>query len=79
VFALFFGSGFSRKKARLFVEVAAGLEPAKTGFADQRFGLFGIAILYQLVTIHPMGLDPYLHPTRRKGLKRTETQRTLSD
>jgi hypothetical protein len=25
------------------VEVAAGLEPAKTGFADQRLGLFGIA------------------------------------
>jgi hypothetical protein len=27
----------------LLVEVAAGLEPAKTGFADQRLGLFGIA------------------------------------
>ena len=25
------------------MEVAAGLEPAKTGFADQRLGLFGIA------------------------------------
>jgi hypothetical protein len=25
------------------LEVAAGLEPAKTGFADQRLGLFGIA------------------------------------
>jgi hypothetical protein len=25
------------------MEVTAGLEPAKTGFADQRLGLFGIA------------------------------------
>jgi hypothetical protein len=25
------------------LEVAAGLEPAKTGFADQRLGRFGIA------------------------------------
>jgi hypothetical protein len=25
------------------LEVTAGLEPAKTGFADQRLGLFGIA------------------------------------
>ena len=26
-----------------FMEVAAGLEPAKTGFADQRLDRFGIA------------------------------------
>ena len=34
----------SRKteKQRENLEVATGLEPAKTGFADQRLGLFGI-------------------------------------
>ena len=31
------------KTERLRLEVAAGLEPAKIGFADRRLGLFGIA------------------------------------
>jgi hypothetical protein len=32
-----------RRFAHLKLEVAAGLEPAKTGFADQRLDHFGIA------------------------------------
>jgi hypothetical protein len=32
------------------LEVAAGLEPAKTGFADQRLGRFGIATSNSLLS-----------------------------
>jgi hypothetical protein len=34
------------------LEVAAGLEPAKTGFADQRLDHFGIATQF-LLLVHP--------------------------
>jgi hypothetical protein len=39
----------SKNYNQIRMEVAAGLEPAKTGFADQRLGLFGIATPYQTV------------------------------
>jgi hypothetical protein len=42
---------------RLKLEVAAGLEPAKTGFADQRLDHFGIA------TKPIQNLYPNLHQT----------------
>jgi hypothetical protein len=38
------------------LEVAAGLEPAKTGFADQRLGLFGIATNLVVTTCRPYAL-----------------------
>ena len=40
------------------LEVAAGLEPAKTGFADQRLDRFGIA------TYENPCLNPYLNPAQ---------------
>jgi hypothetical protein len=39
------------------LEVAAGLEPAKIGFADRRLDHFGIATLYP-------NLYPKLYPNR---------------
>jgi hypothetical protein len=37
------GPGRDVVRSLFLLEVAAGLEPAKTGFADQRLGHFGIA------------------------------------
>jgi hypothetical protein len=43
------------------LEVAAGLEPAKIGFADRRLDHFGIATLYP--NLYP-NLYPKLYPNR---------------
>jgi hypothetical protein len=40
------------------LEVTAGLEPAKTGFADQRLGLFGIATSESYFSRILQGLKP---------------------
>jgi hypothetical protein len=42
------------------MEVAAGLEPAKTGFADQRLDHFGIATKPAL---NPVQTRPNLYPS----------------
>jgi hypothetical protein len=42
------------------MEVAAGLEPAKIGFADRRLDHFGIATLYP-------NLYPKLYPNRPRN------------
>jgi hypothetical protein len=57
------------------MEVAAGLEPAKTGFADQRLGLFGIATSNFVPIMYTQ--NGYVNPREKTGLKFEPSTRTL--